>query len=71
MDDVEYPTNSEYDRVTNHSLTSIFLLQRIGAPLPVCIKDLQVPNRAASRHDDGEFPDHSDPGTVDRGSDSC
>lgn len=46
------------------------LLQRIGAPLSVCIKDLQVPNRAASRHDDGEFPDHSDPGTVDRGGDS-
>lgn len=48
-----------------------FLLQRVGAPLSVCIKDLQVPNRAASRHDDGEFPDHSDPGTVDGGGDGC
>lgn len=52
------------------SLTSIFPFQRIGAPLSVCFKNLQVPNRAASRHDDGEFPDHSDPGTVDRGGDS-
>lgn len=36
MDDVEYPPDSEYDKVTNHSLTSIFPFTEDWCPT-VCL----------------------------------